>query len=216
VIEKKIIEQKVNELRVKEWLKKEYQDLGYAGSYLEKTPLGMKITISSSKPGLIIGRGGSNIEKICKTLEKKFGMDSPHVEVRQIEVPELNPHVMANIVARQLLSYGTTKFKAIGHRNLQKIMRAGAKGAEIIIAGRVPSARSRRWRFYGGHLPKTGDIAVECVLISQKHEKLKVGIVGVTVKILPPGVRMPDEVILKTKVEVEEIKDDKETKEDEK
>jgi len=214
VIEKKFIEQNVKELKIKEWMKKQYHDLGYAECFIEKTPLGMRITIYSSKPGLIIGRGGLNIERISKILESKFGLESPHVEVRQVEIPELNPHIMSNIVAKQLLNYGANKFKGIGHRNLQRIMKAGAIGAEIIICGRVPSSRARSWRFYAGHLPKTGDISEEHVLISLKHEKLKVGVVGVTVKILPSGVQMADEVNLKQehieiKEEVTEIPEQK-------
>jgi small subunit ribosomal protein S3 len=194
VIERKFVQDKTKELEVMDWLKKELGEMGYSRSELEKTPLGMKVIIYSFKPGMIVGRAGSNIERISKTLEKKFKLESPHIEVRDIENPDIDAQIMANKIAKQLSIYGVTKFKAIGHRNLSRMMESGAIGAEVIIAGRVPSSRARSWRFYAGYLPKCGQTAKEDVLVGFKEETMKMGVVGVTVKILPPNVRMPDRV----------------------
>jgi len=207
VIERKFIEDKVKEHKVKEWLKEELIDMGYSHCELEKTPLGTKVTIYSFKPGMVVGRGGENIARISQILEEEFKLESPHIEVKEVEVPELDPVIMANRIAKQLANYGVTKFKAIGHRNLQRIMEAGAIGAEIIISGKVPSARAKSWRFYSGYLPKCGEVAKNEVKEGFKAEKLKIGVVGVTVRILPPGTVMPDRVEIKEGIGVEEVGD---------
>ena len=94
--------------------------------------------------------------------------------------------------------------------NINRIMEAGAIGAEIIISGRVPSSRARSWRFVRGFLPKCGQTAKDEVQIGFRKEKLKMGVVGVTVSVLPPHVRMPDRVDIKepevTEKAVEELK----------
>ncbi len=206
MIERKFVQDKTKELKVMDWLGDELADMGYSSAELENTPLGMKVIIYSFKPGMIVGRGGSNIDRLSKELEKRFKLDSPHIEVREIQNPDIDAQIMANRIAKQLSIYGVTKFKAIGHRNLARIIQAGAIGAEIIIAGRVPSSRARRWRFYGGYLPKCGQTAKDEVQKGFKKEVMKMGVVGITVSILPPHVRMPDRVDLKP-VGIEEVKE---------
>ncbi len=207
MIERRFVEDKTKELRVMDWLKRELSGMGYSRAELEKTPLGMKVIIYSFKPGMIVGRAGSNIERLAKILEEKFKLESPHIEVREIDNPNMDPQIMANNIARQLSIYGVTKFKAIGHRNLARIMDAGAIGAEIIMSGRIPSSRARSWRFYAGYLPKCGETAKNDVLVGFRKEKLKMGVIGVTVRILPPYVQMPDRVELKNiEIKGEEIK----------
>jgi small subunit ribosomal protein S3 len=75
-------------------------------------------------------------------------------------------------------------------------MRAGALGVEILITGKIPSMRARRWRFYNGYLKKSGDIAVEGVRKSIQNVTLKSGAIGVQVSIMPPTIKLPDHITL--------------------
>jgi small subunit ribosomal protein S3 len=194
MIEKKFIMQKMDEHRVQEFLKERLSRLGYSHSVLQKTPLGMKVIIWTHKPGLIVGRGGENIQEISELLKTEFNLPSPQIDVREVEVPDMDPQIMAERIASQLSRFGVTRFKAIGYRALTTIMDSGALGAEVKISGKVPSKRARYWRFTAGHLPKSGETAKVDVLKGFRSAKLKPGIVGVTVKVLPPNVRRPDEI----------------------
>ena len=99
MIERRFVEERAKEIRVLDWLSKELSEMGYSTAELEKTPLGIKIIIYSFKPGMIVGRAGSNIEKLSKELERRFKLESPHIEVREIENPDIDPQIMANRIA---------------------------------------------------------------------------------------------------------------------
>ena len=73
-------------------------------------------------------------------------------------------------------------------------MNAGARGVEILISGKVPSSRAKTWRFYMGYLKKSGDVAVSGVHTAYAQAKLKTGIVGVQVRIMPSTTALPDDV----------------------
>ncbi len=214
VIERKFVKDKLRESSIKEYLSGFLDRVGFSSVDIKKTPVGFSVIIHASKPGLVVGRGGSNIKEIQKTLESKFGLESPVVDVREVERPELDSKIMAERIGSQLKRFGASKFKAIGHKELDNILKAGAIGAEIVVSGRVPSKRARTWRFYGGYLPKCGEVAKEEVIEGFYEVKLKPGIVGIFVRILPPGVKMPDVVYLleEDKIFVEEIEEVKEEK----
>jgi small subunit ribosomal protein S3 len=203
MIERKFIEDKVKEHQIKEFLKTRLAGTGYSRSEIQKTPLGVRIVIYSSKPGLIVGRKGLNIQQITSILKEKFKLENPSVEVRQVEIPELDPQIMAERIATQISRFGVQRFKAIGHKNLARIMNAGAIGVEIKIAGKVPGKRAKYWKFRQGYLPKCGHASYTQVKEGFVGVMLKPGVVGVTVKILPPGARMPDSIELKEREEEE-------------
>jgi small subunit ribosomal protein S3 len=76
-------------------------------------------------------------------------------------------------------------------------MEAGARGVEIIISGRIAGERSRSERFYKGYLSKAGEPAEKLVSHGYAAAKLKPGIAGVKVNIMPPDVPLPDEIKVK-------------------
>ena len=86
------------------------------------------------------------------------------------------------------------RFKGTGHKAMADALNSGAKGVEIIISGKIPSARARSWRFYQGYIKKCGNAATELVDTAYEIAKLKSGIVGIKVSIMPPNVRLPDHV----------------------
>ncbi len=205
MIEKKFIQQRIREQIIKEWFENNLEKTEFSRVEIVKTPVGVKVVIYTSKPGLIVGRGGENIRNITETLTKKFKLDSPQVEVREITEPYLDAQIVAEKIANQLTHFGVGRFKSIGHRSIAEVMKAGAQGVEIKISGKVPGKRARYWRFYKGFLPKCGEPSDELVEIGFKEAKLKIGVVGVTVKILPPALKMPDDITY-TLEEVSEIK----------
>ncbi len=125
---------------------------------IEYTPVGEKVVIFTNKPGMVIGRGGERIEELTTTLKKRFTLENPYVEISEIREPEFDAQIMADDIALAIENFGPLKFKVIAYKTLQKIMGAGALGAEIRLSGKLPGARAKSWRFAQGYLKKTGEI----------------------------------------------------------
>jgi small subunit ribosomal protein S3 len=177
-----------------------------------KTPLGEKIIIYASRPGLIVGRKGQNIKELTENLKRKFKLENPQIEISEVENISLDANIVAERIMGALERFGAEKFKAVGHKTMQNVMDAGALGVEIIVSGKIPSSRAKSWRFYQGYLKKCGDIALTGVNKAQTQAKLKTGTVGIKVSIMPPDTKLPDKVeLIDTKQEeIEEVKESKE------
>ncbi len=197
MIERKFVSQKIKEFQSQEYISENLKKVGHSHTKMIKTPLGEKIVIYASHPGLIVGRKGENIKKLTKTLKKRFNLENPQIEISEVETPNLDAQIVAERIASSLERFGTAKFKGVGHKAMSDIMGAGARGVEILISGKVPSARAKRWRFYQGYLKKSGSFAVEGVQKAYTQALLKTGIIGIQVSIMPPNARLPDAITIK-------------------
>lgn len=202
MIEKKFIAQRIKEFQIQEYITQTLENVGHSHTKMIKTPLGEKIVIYASRPGLIVGRKGQNIKQLTKTLKKRFDLENPQIEISEVENPNLDANIVAEKIVDALEKFGSEKFKAIGHKIMTDVMNAGALGIEIVVSGKVPSARAKSWRFYSGYLKKCGDIAL-IVRKSDAQAQLKTGIIGVKIRIMPPDIKLPDDIEL---VEGKEIK----------
>jgi len=191
--EKKFVMFKKEELSVKEYIKRELGKGRISQVSIEYTPIGEKIIVSTSKPGLVIGRRGEKIDELTRVLKKRFKLDNPHVEINEITQPLLDAQLVADEIALLLERKGSLKFKVIAYRMLQNIMKTGALGTEIVMAGKLPSDRARTWRFAQGYLKKTGDPA-KVVDRAQSQAITRMGIVGISVSILPPDAVIHDRI----------------------
>ena len=202
--EKDIVKLKKEEFTIKESIKKILGGGKISGVRIEYTPIGEKIIISTHKPGLVIGRKGEKIEEITRTIKTKFKLENPIVEVEEIEHPELDAQINADMITFQLERFGPLRFKVIAYRTLQKIMSAGALGAEIRLSGKLPGSRAKSWRFSQGYLKKTGESA-KIVDRAQSTAQTKPGIVGVKVSILSPHVTQEDKIEINEEL-IQELK----------
>lgn len=196
------MEDSIKKTGVDEFLWKEFERAGYGGVDITRTPLGTNIVVYAMRPGIIIGRGGVTIKNLARVLEEKFDLPNPQISVAEIEVPELNARVMASRIASALRR--GVHFRRAGFWALNRIMEAGAMGAEIIISGKLRTERARSEKFRDGYLPKSGDPAIKYVRTAVTHVQLKPGIFGVKVSIMPPNVKLPDQIeFLEEEVEEE-------------
>jgi len=208
MIERKFVSENLKEHLIKEYINEVLKRAGQSDVKLKKTPLGEKIIISASKPGLVVGRKGENIKLLTSQLKKKFKLENPQIEIEEVLTPDLDPQIIAERIATTLERFGSGRFKSIGHKVLEAIMNAGALGAEILVSGKIPSSRARRWRFYQGYLKKSGYIAKAGVLTAYTVANLKSGTVGIQVRIMPGDIELPDKVELREAVEtIEESKE---------
>lgn len=201
MIERKFVAQKLKEFEIQEYISKNLKNVGHSHTKMQKTPLGEKIIIYASRPGLIVGRKGQNIKQLTKSLKKRFALENPQIEISEIENTSLDANIVAENIVDLLERFGSEKFKAIGHRVMGDTMNAGALGIEITISGKIPSSRAKTWRFYSGYLKKCGDISITGVDRAYGQAKLKSGVVGVRVRIMPPTTKLPDHVEILEKKE---------------
>jgi len=189
---KNILMSKIKKAEIYEYLAEKLKDAGFGGVDIAFTPMGTRVTIYAMRPGRVIGPRGRTIKEISEELEKRFGVENPNVTVAEIEVPELNPQVMAYRIA-QALQRGV-RHRRVAFWALRRIMDAGARGVEIEISGKLTSARHRTEKFTAGIMPKSGDPALKYVKVGKASVLLKPGVYGVKVKIFPPDAPMPEEI----------------------
>ncbi|MFP4523032.1 MAG: 30S ribosomal protein S3 [Candidatus Nanoarchaeia archaeon] len=194
MIERKFVSQNVREFEIKKFIKDELSKVGLSSVSLQRTSLGERVVIRASRPGLIVGRGGSTIQKLTKDLKKRFSLENPQIEIEEIKDFTLDAAVVAESIVSQLERFGSQRFKGIGHKTVESVMRAGALGVEILISGKIPAARSKTWRFTDGYMKKCGDLAISGVDTAIHFAKLKTGVIGIQVRILPSTVVLPDQI----------------------
>jgi len=192
-IERKFVVEGERRMLIKEYLKKETEKAGFGGIEIQRTPMGTLISLLTERPGLIIGRGGKNIKKLTDDLAEKFNMENPQIEIEEVgNKAPLNGQIMAHKVA-EALERGW-HFRRVGHSTVRRIMSSGARGCQIIISGKITGARHRTEKFTKGHVKYCGEVAKEVMNEGMAVAKKKPGILGIKVRVMKPGAKMPDEI----------------------
>ena len=205
LIERKFVNQNIKEFEIEEYVRKNLSRVGLSDVKLQRTPLGEKIVVRTSRPGLVVGRSGTNITKLTRDLKEVFKLENPQIAIEEVHSIGLDANIIAEMIANSLERFGTSRFKGVGHKAMADVMAAGAYGIEILISGKVPSARAKTWRFYQGYLKKCGDIAVSSIKIAYAVAGLKSGTVGVKVSIMTPDTVLPDRINIIKPENIEEL-----------
>ena len=201
MIEKDFVTEGLKRTRIDEFLEKELERAGYGGMEIQVTPLGTMVVVYAERPGMVIGRGGKTVRNITQNLKNNYELENPQVEVKEVDVPELNPKIMAHKIAA-MLQRGM-HFRRVAYTALRRIMGAGAQGVEVTISGKIRGSRSACAKFLDGYIKKCGEPATRFVREGFATVQLKPGVLGIYVRIMPPGIVLPDKVDI-LKVEVEE------------
>ncbi|MEE9377946.1 MAG: 30S ribosomal protein S3 [Candidatus Lokiarchaeia archaeon] len=192
---KNFIEQGIKLMQINEYLRSELVRAGFAGVELQRTPLGVRITLKTSRPGLVIGKGGKRIQEITDVLQERFDLEMPQIEVEEVAEPDLDAQIMA-----ERLAYSLDRgrhYRRAGYYILRKVMDAGARGVEIIVSGKVTSQRARVQIFRAGTMSKSGQTAQEGVDKGVAQCIQKSGVLGIIVKIMRADIKMGDDVKIK-------------------
>ena len=203
MIEKDFVREGLKRTRIDEYLETKLERAGYGGMDVQVTPVGTMVIVYAEKPGMVIGRGGKTVRAITKTLKNEFDLDNPQVEVKEVEVPELNPRIMANKIV-SMLQRGM-QFRRVAYSIIRRIMSAGAQGVEVTISGKIRGARSACAKFNDGYIKKCGEPSTKYVKEGFATVQLKPGVLGIYVRIMPPEIILPDNVIISEPVESDEV-----------
>jgi small subunit ribosomal protein S3 len=209
--EHQFIEDGLQRSQIDEFFADELGRAGYGGMEVAKTPMGTQIVLKAEKPGMVIGKGGKNIRKVTSELEERFDLDDPQIDVQEVDEPDLNARIVADRLANALER--GWYFRKAGHTTIDRIMDAGALGAEITLNGKVTGARSRDEKFNRGYIKHNGEPAEEVVDTGQGVAVMKLGTIGVTVKIIPPGAQLPDDFAVAEDADVEPVEQVADTEE---
>jgi small subunit ribosomal protein S3 len=126
-------------------------DAGIAKVEIERNVNAMTVTISTAKPGIVIGRSGQNVDNLRTELEKKTG-HRVRININEIRTPELDSYLVARAIAEQLQR--RVAFRRAIKQAVQRTMQRGAKGIKVTIAGRLGGAEmSRRETEKSGRIP---------------------------------------------------------------
>jgi small subunit ribosomal protein S3 len=187
---KNVLKNNFRNMELDEFLKEELKDSGYGGVDIQKSPLGTRLTLYVTRPGLVIGRKGSGIKDLTSKLEVKYGLTNPQISVVEVEIPELNPKIMCNRIA-QLIERGTA-FRRAALWTVNTIKNAGALGVEVTISGKLRSERAHFEKHSAGIIPKSGNMADRVVKEGITHVLTKMGIMGIRLKIAIKGAVPPE------------------------
>jgi len=213
-IVKEMLKERVRRVQVHQHVQEKTARAGFGGLSIQRTPLGTHVRISAERPGLVIGRKGSDIQQLTDDLERKFGYENLQVEAGEVSNFALNPLIMASKVANALER--GWNYRRAGNSMLQRIMDAGARGCQITIAGKLTGLRHRTEKFVSGHIKFCGETALELMDVGISQAKLKPGTIGVKVAIMKPDAKLPDEIeVAKPEVPVTETEEKEEAPEEE-
>jgi small subunit ribosomal protein S3 len=202
-IEREFVEKGMRRSQIDEFLADELERAGYGGMELARTPMGTEITLKAEKPGMVIGKGGKNIRQLTDDLEREFDLEDLQVDVQEVDEPDLNARIVADKLANALER--GWYFRDAGRTTLSRIMESGAMGAEIVFSGKVTGARSRVVKFKEGYVKHCGEPAEEVVETGYGTAIMKLGAIGIQVRIIPPGSELPDKFEVKQDADVEEL-----------
>lgn len=166
---------------LKDYLREKIKEAGFSDVEISKTPVGTRIALHVTRPGIVIGRKGSGIRELTEVLGTKFGLKNPQISVVEIAKPELSPNVMCNRLASHI-ERGTA-FRRATMWTLQQIMENGAMGVQITISGKLRGDRSAFEKHSVGILPRAGHHAEVIVAEDIAHVKTPMGLIGIRIRI---------------------------------
>ena len=141
----------VSDYNVRKYLKKELDDAGVSKIEIERDGHRVRVFVNCAKPGMVIGRGGVEIEKYRQKLEKMVGMPVA-LNVVEIRSPDLDSQLVAENIAKQLEN--RVAFRRAMKMAIRNTMRLGAKGIKITCGGRLGGAEiARSEHYHEGTIP---------------------------------------------------------------
>ncbi|ENN7109263.1 30S ribosomal protein S3 [Listeria monocytogenes] len=133
------------DLRIRDYVAKRLSDASVSRVEIERAANRVNITIHTAKPGMVIGKGGSEVEALRKNLNE-LTQKRVHINIVEIKRADLDAKLVAENIARQL--EGRVSFRRAQKQAIQRTMRAGAKGIKTQVSGRLGGADIARAEHY--------------------------------------------------------------------
>ncbi len=134
-----------NDIQIRDYLEKHLKDASVAKIQIERNPKRTEVIISTSKPGVVIGKSGSEIEKL-KTALAKLVDENIQISIVDIKKPDMNAEIVASQIAKQIENRAS--FRMAQKRAIRNAMKSGAKGIKTLVSGRLGGADMARSEGY--------------------------------------------------------------------
>ena len=143
----------VEDNKIREFLLELLAPAGVPKVEIERDPKRIRINIFCAKPGIVIGRGGAEIEKLKETVKKMLGGDKDvYINITEIKQPDLDAQLVAENIAAQLEK--RVSFRRALKQSIGRTMKAGAKGIKAQVSGRLGGAEiARTEQYHEGTIP---------------------------------------------------------------
>ncbi len=135
----------LTDIKIREYLEKVLKNSAVANIVIERNKKRTNVIINTSKPGVVIGRGGEEIEKHKKQLSKLTG-EEIYISIVEIKQPDLNAALVAENIATQIQN--RVSYRVAQKRAIRNTMKAGAKGIKTLVSGRLNGAEIARSEGY--------------------------------------------------------------------
>lgn len=133
------------DVKIREYVEKRLKDASVSTVEIERAAKRVNITIHTAKPGMVIGKGGSEVEALRKALNNLTGK-RVHINISEVKQADLDARLVADNIARQLEN--RVSFRRAMKQSIQRTMRAGAKGIKTEVSGRLGGADIARNESY--------------------------------------------------------------------
>ena len=133
------------DIKIRKYIEKNLKNASIASVLIERKKNRVDVTINTAKPGVIIGRGGEDIEKLRKEI-KKVVKEDVFVNIVEVKNPDLNAQLVAENIAQQIEN--RAPFRSTQKRAIRNTMKAGAKGIKTSVSGRLGGAEMARTEGY--------------------------------------------------------------------
>ncbi len=133
------------DIKIRKYIAENLKDAAVASVIIERKKGKCEVTINTAKPGVIIGRGGEDIEILRKNLSKYVG-EEIYISIVEVKNPDLNAKLVADNIAQQIEN--RAPFRSAQKRALRNTMKAGAKGIKTSVSGRLGGAEMARTEGY--------------------------------------------------------------------
>jgi small subunit ribosomal protein S3 len=134
-----------NDIKIREYLTKELSDAAVSEIVIERKKNRVDVKIFTAKPGVIIGRGGEDIEKLRNKIKNVCG-EEVFVTINEVKNADLNAVLVAQSIAKQIENRGN--FRNVQKKAIKNTMKAGAKGIKTAVSGRIGGAEMARTEGY--------------------------------------------------------------------
>lgn len=142
---KEYVELLHEDIKLRKYVKQRLFAAGISRIEIERSANRVKVAIHTAKPGIVIGRGGSEVESLRKSLEQMTGKQV-NVNIVEVKTPELDAQLVSENVAAQLVK--RVSFRRAMKQTVSRTMRMGAQGIKIMCAGRLAGAEMARTEWY--------------------------------------------------------------------
>ncbi|MBJ6361037.1 30S ribosomal protein S3 [Paenibacillus sp. GCM10012307] len=136
----------LEDVKIREYLKNKLKDAAVSRIEIERAANRLNVTIHTAKPGMVIGKGGSEVENLRSELAKISKGKKVHINISEIKQSDLDAILVAESIAQQLER--RTSFRRALKQAIQRSMRAGAKGIKTSVSGRLGGAEIARTEGY--------------------------------------------------------------------